>query len=188
MMKRRSVSCPVVKRTCLVLPTIVVSAAMLATMIVNMQAIFLLFKMKPAFDVHPQTNGIISFPHMIQGSNLVAERLTAYTGLFTEDGSNDEVFGIAALTLRNCGTEALTDVIVVLLQGKQCLQFRVQTILPGETVIVLEANRRNYEPIPCASCTASVVKGNSICNSADPLQILISTHGFVTIAQRIDTR
>lgn len=161
---------------------------MLATMIVNMQAIFLLFKMKPAFDVHPQTNGIISFPHMIQGSNLVAERLTAYTGLFTEDGSNDEVFGIAALTLRNCGTEALTDVRVVLLQGKHCLQFRVQTILPGETVIVLEANRRNYEPMPCSSCKASVVKGNSICNSADPLRILISAHGFVTIAQRIDTR
>ena len=130
--------------------SIVVSAFMLAVMFVNMHAFFK-GRQEGGGTAHKQ----ISFPIALEGTSLVAERLAAYDGPFIEDGTNDEVTGIAALVLRNAGAETVTQADILLEQGSQQLAFHADTIPPGMTVLVLEANRGTYSMTACTAACAT---------------------------------
>lgn len=173
-MKRRGCSCLAIKRTCIVLPGVVVAAAMLAGMIVHMESAFMYFRMEPVFSFYPQSESeqkTIFFPHLVHGTNLVVERMVAYDGLFLEDGSNDVVADIAALVLHNRGTQPLLHAKVELQQGERNLVFYAETLLPGDTVLVPEAGRQKYEQAPCKSCDGEVVVDESILLRSDTIQI-----------------
>lgn len=127
--------------------SILLSAAMLAVMFVNMHAFF-----KGRHVAASAVGQPLSFPFTVEGTPLVAERLAAYDGPFVEDGSDDEVTGIAALVLRNTGTHTVTQAGIVLEQGRGQLEFYADTIPPGASVLVLEANRSSYEMSACTAC------------------------------------
>ena len=157
------------------MPGVVLSAAMLATMIVHMETAFARFRLHPVFSIYPQTQfdqGAIFFPHAILGTDLVVERIVAYSGPFVEDDTNDDVKEIAALALCNRGTQPLSCARIELKQGTRNLAFQVQTILPGEKILVLEENRMAFEIAPYDKCTAQIASDDSKVALSQDLVIL----------------
>lgn len=94
----------------------------------------------------------IQFPYVIEGTNLVAERVVSYEGPFMEDGSNQEVVNVMGLMLRNIGAEGIIHAEVRLFRESQKFVFKADMIPPGATVLVLEQNRNCYTRQNFTSC------------------------------------
>ncbi len=93
----------------------------------------------------------LGFPFAIPGTNLVALGLTAYSGVYLEDGSVEEVTDIAAVILENKGERLLEQARVELCQGDKRLSFRLEYLPAGEKILVLEENRKPYLDAPVTS-------------------------------------
>lgn len=91
-------------------------------------------------------------------ASVIANRLISYDGPFLEDGTQEELIGVAALELRNTGDSVVEFVQAVVQQGQRQLRFEATFIPPGGTVLVLEADRMRYtdEPITDFQCPAIV--------------------------------
>ena len=98
----------------------------------------------------------IALPVAITGTKLIAQQMTAYDGLFLEDGSGQEVVGIAALVVYNAGDQEVLQAGITLQQkgdAEATLCFYGENIPPGKAVLLLERNRRSYSQEPFASCS-----------------------------------
>ncbi len=91
-------------------------------------------------------------------TSVVAHRLISYDGPFLEDGSQEELVGVAALELRNTGDTVAEYVQAVVQQGQRQLHFEATFIPPGATVLALEADRTPYtaDPVTDFRCPAIV--------------------------------
>ena len=190
-MKRGWLSSPVFKRGFWLLPGIVVAAIMLGTMIVHMNAAYAWLHSQPACSFYPETRpeqGTVIFPCTIQGTTLVAERIAAYDGPFVEDGSNDEVTGIAALVLRNCGERTVTDALVTLQREALTMTFYAQTIPPGGTVLVLERNRQPYASVQFSRCSGQARIEEAITLAPNDMRITVSKMNCITVTNTSDRR
>ena len=111
----------------------------------------------------------------------MAERLASYDGPFVEDGSDDEVTGISALVLRNCGERTVTDALVTLQQEALTMTFQAQTIPPGGTVLVLERDRQPYTSTKFALCSGQATVEEAILLAATDLCITVSQMNWITV-------
>lgn len=131
--------------------SIVLSAVILAVMFVNMHAFFA--GQHVPVSAPPETGfQPLHFPFAVEGTTLIVERLAVYDGPFVEDGTDDEVTGIAALVLRNAGISTVIKANIVVEQGTRQLVFRADTIPPGAAVLVLDINRSAYDAADCTNC------------------------------------
>ena len=84
------------------------------------------------------TTNTVTLPWEIPETPLVAEHLSAYEGPFLEDGSDTPVSDVAALLLRNTGTEMIETAQVILWMGEERLAFQAAWLPPGSLTLVLE--------------------------------------------------
>ncbi len=92
------------------------------------------------------------FPFSIPGTDLVALELKSYSGLSLEDGSKEGVSNVAAIILRNDGTKLLENARVELWQGTNKLNFELSYLPPGEKILVLDSNKRQYVQSEISAC------------------------------------
>lgn len=73
--------------------------------------------------------------------------ISSYSGMFVEDGSDDSVSDVMGITLRNDGEDSiqLATVTLTSTEGKAC-SFTLTTLLPGQTMFVLESARASFDP------------------------------------------
>lgn len=91
-------------------------------------------------------------PCQIPYTNLIARQLAAYDGPYLEDGTDEELVGIAALVLENTSTIGIEYVQVVVTQGGQELTFDATYLPPRSKVLILEKNRTMYSDRPIDGC------------------------------------
>lgn len=77
--------------------------------------------------------------------NLSITNMTSYGGPFVEDGSDEDVSGILAITLKNNGTQTLQYAELSLAYDGGVAEFAFSTLAPGEEMLVLEKNRLSYD-------------------------------------------
>ena len=78
-------------------------------------------------------------------AGIFAQRLISYDGPFFEDGSEEELVGVAALELRNTGDAVVEYVEAVVYQEHRQLRFEATFIPPGSSVLVLEKDAQLYD-------------------------------------------
>lgn len=132
-----------------------------------------------AVDVLPLAR--IQLPAVIEGTALIAQRLTAYDGPFLEDGSNREVVNIAALMVYNAGSQEILKTEVTLAWGELLLCFYGENIPPGETVLLLEKNCRSCIQTNFNDCSGWQITADEIRDPAAYLHITDSAMGAVTV-------
>lgn len=78
-------------------------------------------------------------------NNITAEAVGSYTGNYVEDGSDEPIQNVASLIVTN-HSEAMLQVadIEFKVNDSETARFRVTNLLPGTAVLVLEANKREY--------------------------------------------
>ena len=96
------------------------------------------------------------YPHSVMGTDLLAVNTVRYDGPFGMDGSNEVVYGVAGLIVENQSGLPVSGGAVILETKEERLIFEISLLPPGESVLVLEKNRRPYcqeTPIACYGWT-----------------------------------
>lgn len=76
------------------------------------------------------------------GQGLVVQEIKAYAGSYVEDGSDETVDGVCAVTVKNQGSQTIQYGKLVLNQGDQAYTFEVSTLPPGACAQLLELSRQ----------------------------------------------
>ena len=80
------------------------------------------------------------------GRGLRILRFGSYAGMFVEDGSDEIVSGLVAVTVRNTGDESVQLARFTVRDADgEMYSFELTTLLPGEKVMVLEKDRKSYK-------------------------------------------
>lgn len=108
----------------------------------------------------PTTVAGLSLPYEIPGTGLIVERVSAYNGIYVEDGSNADITGVAMILLHNRGKKDI-DMATITLQYERFTREFVVTSLPkGMSVVVQEKSRKAMAAGKLLACTASVIESN----------------------------
>lgn len=76
--------------------------------------------------------------------NLVITDIGNYTGKYVEDGSNEKVENIFSITVKNKGEKTLQYAEVTLNAESEKALFQVSTLKPGQSVLILESEKKQY--------------------------------------------
>lgn len=126
----------------------------------------------------------VTLPISIEGTNLVAQRMTVYDGPFLEDGSGQEVVGIAALLVYNAGEQEVLQTGITLQQADaagRTLCFYGENIPPGRSVLLLERNRRSCVQMEFTACSGWAVSTREIREPAAYLEVIDTAMDTVTV-------
>ena len=75
---------------------------------------------------------------------LEIEKIGNYTGMFMEDGTDEIVSGVAMIVVKNTGDEYIQYAEIKVKSGNEEGFFALSTLFPGEKVVVLEQQRKEY--------------------------------------------
>ena len=112
---------------------------------------------EPEVEQAGHQDALVAFPCRLQYTSLVVCKLISYDGPYLEDGSGENVMGMAALVLENTGTIGIEYARIVLMQNGQQLVFDATYIPPKSTVLVLEENKTAYSDAPVTQCRCHTV-------------------------------
>lgn len=82
---------------------------------------------------------------MLLGEGIELQALSGYQGPYVEDGTDDIVSDVLAITVRNDGDKTVQYAHIVLTQGETAYEFDVTTLPVGASVQLLELSR---QPMP----------------------------------------
>ena len=99
-----------------------------------------------------QTGNQQGLPCAVRYTPLVAKQLSGYDGPYLEDGTEEELIGVAALVVENTATVGIEYVQLVVSQGQRELVFDATYIPPRGTVLILEKNRQSYTRDAVTGC------------------------------------
>ena len=140
----------------------------------------LLYK-KNANQVNMPSTATFRMPEMIQGTTLLAERLTIYEGPFLEDGSDREVADVAALIVRNVGDHEIERCGIGLYFNEVCYTFYGERIPPDATVLLLEYGGMLYRTDSITSCSGWQVTASNKQDLSDFLKIEERAMGTIVV-------
>lgn len=78
-------------------------------------------------------------------NDLEVTKLGSYTGAYMEDGSDEIVTDVMMIIVKNNGESTLQYAEITLTGDAGEAVFKFSTLNPGDSVVVLEANRKPYE-------------------------------------------
>lgn len=82
------------------------------------------------------------------GSGIRITKLLPYTGAFMEDRTDEVVSDVLAIQVTNTGDKYIQTMDITLTAGDTVAVFSLSTLMPGDTMIVLEKNRMAYSTAP----------------------------------------
>lgn len=94
----------------------------------------------------------VTLPCDVQDTQMVAQLIACYEGPFREDGSDEEVAGVAALLVENTGGTMISEGAVILDWGAERLVFELYALPAGGKVLVLEKDQKSYSGQQLTGC------------------------------------
>lgn len=79
------------------------------------------------------------------GKGLMLTDIGSYTGIYMEDGTDEVVSGILMIIVTNSGEEDIQYAEISLAAGEETAFFSVSTLPVGESAVLLEQNRMEYD-------------------------------------------
>lgn len=77
-------------------------------------------------------------------ANLVVKEIGSYSGAYVEDGSDEPVEDVMYILVKNVGAQSLQYAKLTLTGAAGEAVFEMTTLMPGESMLVLEKNRKTY--------------------------------------------
>ena len=96
---------------------------------------------EPPYTFQQEVEGVTSF-NLGEGLNI--RRYGKYIGLYMEDGSDDFVENVMMIEVENTSEYAIQYAKITVTGPAGDASFVLTTLLPGQTIVVLEANRKAY--------------------------------------------
>lgn len=83
---------------------------------------------------------------MTTPSGIGLHNFFAYSGPFVEDGSDEQVTNVAAITVKNTSETYFQTVKLFVNNGEKDYNFFITSFFPGDVVTVLETDRQQFDP------------------------------------------
>ena len=99
----------------------------------------------------------LQFPCEVPGHNLTIEKLAPYTGIFVEDGTNQQVTDVAMLLVHNNGDSAVEYTEITVEYKEKNLTFCISALPAGETMVVQEKSGSSVPEGVALSASALVI-------------------------------
>lgn len=109
------------------------------------------------------------------------QKIAAYDGVFLEDGTDEEITGVAAMVLENTGETAVEYTRISLNAGGETWSFEATAIPAGQTVVVQEADRAAYRDAVLTGCTADVAELEAMEMSEDQVRVTDNGDNSLTV-------
>ena len=84
-----------------------------------------------------ETSGL-QFPCEVPGHNLQIEKLAPYSGIFVEDGTNQQVTDVAMIMVKNTGGDVVEYAEITVEYADKTLTFQITALPAGERMVVQE--------------------------------------------------
>lgn len=131
----------------------------------------------PITPTMPSTKPALQLPYQIPGTGLIIEEIRSYDGIYVEDGTNNDITGVAMILLRNLGKKDIDLAEITLYYGDFIREFKVTSLPKGMSVVVQEKNRNPVAAGKLEKCTAAVVE------AVDAFQL---SPGDISITEKAD--
>ena len=132
--------------------------------------------------------GYIRLPSQIPGTSLVAEQLVCYEGAMLEDRTDEPVGPALALILRNTGALPILHGEVILEREGEQFVFRAGYMMPGMSVMVIEASAADYFRDGICSISGWEEAMKSSANLLDDLQLTHLDLACIEVRNTTDTQ
>lgn len=129
----------------------------------------------------------VSFPYEVEGTSLTIENISSYDGIFLEDGSDQEVSGIAAMVLKNTGDINVEYTSITLKRDGKEMQFEASDIPAGATVVVQEKNKEVYESGTFTDCSGIAAELDNFEMSEDQVKVEETEEGTLQVTNLTDS-
>ena len=130
----------------------------------------------------PVTNETIGlqFPCEVPGHNLRIEKLAPYTGIFVEDGTNQQVTDVAMLLVQNTGDDVVEYAEITIDYADKTLSFQITALPAGERMVVQEKSG-NVVPNGVAGRASALVVHRTKMNIAPEISISDNGDNSLTV-------
>ena len=133
-----------------------------------------------------EKNTAISFPYEVEGTSLTIENISSYDGIFLEDGSDQEVNGIAAMILKNTGDVNVEYTSITLKRDGKEMQFEASDIPAGAMIVVQEKNKMAYKDGTFTDCSGIAAELDSFEMSEDKVKVEETEEGSLQVTNLTD--
>lgn len=131
------------------------------------------------------SGGEVSFPFTVTGTSLSVQSISSYDGVFLEDGSDEEVTGIAAMVVENTGDTDLEYASLSIECDGETLEFEGSDIPAGATVVIQEKNRASWQDGTYSGCTATVAETDGL-EMAEEVSVTETDDGSLLVTNLTD--
>lgn len=131
------------------------------------------------------SGGEVSFPLTVSGTSLSVRSISSYDGIYLEDGSDEEVSGVAAMVVENTGDTDLEYAYISINCDGETLEFEASDIPAGATVVIQEKNRASYQEGTYTDCSATVAETDSL-DMAEEVSVTETDDGSLLVTNLTD--
>ena len=135
----------------------------------------------------PNIREEMTLPYTVPGTDLIIDAVDSYSGVFIEDGSDEEVSNIFAIHVKNEGENVEYSSINLEVDGKE-LNFTISDLPSGAAVSVLENSRAAYSdgtPVYRGNQTAYIDKFDMM---SSEVGIVIGDDNGMTVTNLTDEK
>lgn len=133
-----------------------------------------------------QPGEALSFPFSISGTTLTVRNISSYDGIYLEDGSDEEVSGIAAMVVENTGDLNVEYAQITVNCNGETMRFDASDIPAGDTVVVQEKNRAGYQEGTYTDCSAVVAETDEFEMSENKVKVEETGDGSLKVTNLTD--
>ena len=129
----------------------------------------------------------IQLPYTVPGTNLIVQSVSSYDGIFLEDGSDTEVYGITAIVLKNNGAKPVeyTKITMNRTDGA-VLEFEATDIPSGAVAVVQEMNKAKYQQYGFTGGSADIAEVEKLEMSESMIKVEETESGALKITNLCD--
>lgn len=125
----------------------------------------------------------LELPFQLEENGLIAERRFSYSGTYWEDGSDEDVTGVAALMIFN-PTDRMVEFAGIALEHAGGTEFFfVYCLPPNSRCLVLEKHRADYSVEPIQKCRGLITRWGDMTPESMEMAVALTDWG-VTVKNR----
>lgn len=129
----------------------------------------------------------LKLPYQIPGYDLVIRQVDAYDGLYLEDGSNEDISGVAMMLLENTGADGIGYVEVTLhFANNETRRFKASTIPAGSSLVVQDADRKPMPQGKLLRTEVMIAEDNPLSTSDSRLLVTENDDNSITVKNLTD--
>ena len=123
----------------------------------------------------------VEFPYDVPGTGITVQNISSYSGIYVEDGSDQEISNVSAMQMYNSGSSAVEYVSVSVKCNGEQLEFEASDIPAGASVMVQEKNKKAYQSGTYTECVGTAAKVDGFGMSEDKVQVTPNDDNAFTV-------